>query len=116
MRTQIEDFYFRSKLANAFKHTVDQNKPMGAARLVRRVSVDEATGSEMALVTTDGSLLCPDCVEENWHDISWSHHNEENDGWCPSHAVLVNRLEHGSKCGHCGMQLDWISEGEQSNV
>lgn len=50
--------------------TINTKHPMGAARFVRRERYAWPGGYELALIMSDGALLCADCVRENFCNIS----------------------------------------------
>lgn len=77
--------------------------PMFAARLVRREKFAWPGGYPMALVTSDGGFLCPECVKENFHYISDSHRTNCNDGWKPEGVQVLDYLEEDEevRCDHC---------------
>lgn len=84
-----------------YRETIDVTHPMGAARLVRREAYVWPGVYELALVSTDGELLCHKCVAENFAHISWEHRNKTDGGWRPlGYAVLYEPV--GECCAHCG--------------
>ena len=91
-----------------YREALDTTHPMGAARLVRRDAYAWPGGYEMALVTTDGEILCHTCVEENFASISWEHRHKTDAGWRP-HGYVVIEEPGAEYCAHCG-KLFWVEE------
>lgn len=91
-----------------YREALDTTHPMGAARLVRRDVYAWPGGYEMALMTTDGELLCHMCVEENFANISWAHRHAADDGWRP-HGYVVIEGPGAEYCAHCS-KLFWEEE------
>lgn len=86
---------------------------MGAARLVRRDGFLWPEGNEVALVTKDGSIICSECVVDNWDHISWANANDENDGWLPSHMWIEDlHADHNVHCSCCNRRLGEIDDGQ----
>lgn len=84
--------------------TIDTAKPMGAARYVRRERYAWPGGYPLALITTDGGLLCADCVTDNFSNIAWAHRNGCSDGWRPGGLfVACESSEHA--CDHCAAYI-----------
>jgi hypothetical protein len=82
----------------------DLNHPMGAARIVRREKYAWPGGYPLALVLTDGALLCPACVAAEFSQVSYAHRHRINDGWRPAGlAVLYDAQDDGASetCAHC---------------
>lgn len=82
----------------------DRNKPMGAARIVRREKYAWPGGYPLALVMTDGELLCPHCVAEEFSQISFAARHKLRDGWKPEALAILDDSEPESPelCAHCG--------------
>lgn len=91
-----------------YREALDTTHPMGAARLVRRDVYAWPGGYEMALMTTDGELLCHMCVEENFDSISWAHRHAADDGWRP-HGYVEIEGPGDAHCAHCS-KLFWEEE------
>ena len=91
-----------------YREALDTTHPMGAARLVRRDVYAWPGGYEMALMTTDGELLCHTCVEDNFASISWEHRHKTDAGWRP-HGYVVIEEPGDDYCAHCG-EMFWELE------
>lgn len=83
---------------------IDTTKPMGAARYVRRERYTWPGGYPLVLITTDGGLLCADCVTDNFSNISWAHRNKCSDGWRPAGMMTVEEPD-SDVCDHCGAPI-----------
>lgn len=89
---------------------IDIRKPMGAARYVRREKYAWPGGYALAAITSDGELLCPACLAENWPQVSYATRHNLTDGW----RVIGLTGEHEAdgepaRCAHCNREL-WGSE------
>lgn len=80
---------------------IDINTPMGAARYVRRERYAFPGGYALALLTTDGGLLCPDCVASEFSQVSSSHRNRCDDGFRPAAVVCGEETDSEMRCNHC---------------
>lgn len=91
-----------------YRQVLDYTHPMAAARMVRRDAYAWPGGYELALVVSDGELLCHTCVEGNFASISWEHRNKTDGGWRPISCAMI--AEPGDECcAHCGMPF-WEEE------
>jgi len=96
---------------------VDINHPMGAARYVRRERYAFPGGYPLALLTTDGGLLCPDCVTREFAQVSWEHRHGCNGGFRPVRVVCGADTDGEMRCDHCDKVMQEGSEfgeGEQA--
>lgn len=84
--------------------TIDTTKPMGAARYVRRERYAWPGGYPLALITTDGGLLCADCVRDNFSNIAWAHRSKCGDGWRPF-GMTIAEEQSDDTCDHCGTYI-----------
>ena len=82
----------------------NRNKPIGAARIVRRERFAWPGGYPLALLMSDGELLCPQCVAQEFGQISYSARHKLCDGWRPEGMVILedSRPEQPEVCVHCG--------------
>jgi hypothetical protein len=92
-----------------WSEVIDRDKPMAAARVVRRDKYAWPGGYPLALLTTDGGTLCPACVAAEFPAVSWSHRHAVDDGWRPA-AVMVlegSAVDYGGAvyCDHCSAEL-----------
>lgn len=94
----------------AFRATVDRSHPMGAARIVRRERYAWPGGYPLALVLTDGAVLCPACVAAEWAQISRAHRHHLRDGWAPAGLSIEEAPEHDVTCDHCGVTIAQAAE------
>lgn len=81
---------------------IDNTAPMGAARYVRRERYAFPGGYPLALMTTDGGLLCPDCVASEFAQVSWEHRNKCDGGFRPAAVVCGAETDGDMVCDHCG--------------
>lgn len=88
-----------------YTQTLDFHKPMAAARYVRRDRYVWPGGYETVLLTSDGGVLCADCVADNFSQISRSHRNDCRDGWKPAGFINTECLEETTICDHCGKTI-----------
>lgn len=61
-------------------------------------------GYQMAFFTSDGALLCFDCVRENLESVTWSIRHDCADGWQVVGADIVADYD-GAYCDHCAREL-----------
>jgi hypothetical protein len=91
----------------AFWNTVNRDSPMGAARIVRREKYAWPGGYALALVTSDGGILCPSCVATEYHQISESARlNMRQSGWHPAGISCADSWEEPEYCDHCGKPVE----------
>lgn len=57
---------------------------------------------EIYFLTTDGALLCPDCVRENFQSCIWSIQTETSDGWRIVGITIDAEMDETEDCSHCG--------------
>ena len=77
-----------------------------AAKLVARDRYAWPGGYAMALITSDGGELCPDCVRAEFRQIIWSHlTNETGSGWHPAGITHDGETDDDLICDHCGREI-----------
>lgn len=81
---------------------INTTTPMGAARYVRRERYAFPGGYPLALMTTDGGLLCPDCVASEFAQVSYEHRHKCDGGFRPAGVVCGADTEEDMVCDHCG--------------
>lgn len=86
---------------------------MGAARYVRRERYAWPGGYALALIMADGGALCPDCVEANFSQISYSHRHGIRDGWKPLGVECEANVDGACTCDHCGREI-WAGTGRDA--
>ena len=90
-----------------FHETLDRDRPMATARIVRRDRYAWPGGYALALVTADGGALCPECVRENFHAISeesrWI--GNSGSGWKPAGMACESETDESETCDHCGREI-----------
>lgn len=91
-----------AKPARDYRESLDMARPMAAARYVRRDRYAWPGAYALALITTDGGALCPDCVRDNFASVSWSHRNACADGWQPAGMASEAETDDATSCDHCG--------------
>ncbi|MBB5357553.1 hypothetical protein HDE76_000735 [Rhodanobacter sp. ANJX3] len=84
-----------------YMEALQHGHPMAAARMVRRERYAWPGGYALALVTTDGGVLCPDCVRDQWASVSWSHRVGCSDGFRPAAVTAECDTDEGVTCDHC---------------
>lgn len=89
--------------------SIQTSAPMGAARYVRKHRYSWPGGYALALLTTDGGVLCPDCVASEFHLISESSRHGLNDGWRPAGVICESDYEDSCSCDHCWKTI-WESQ------
>lgn len=99
-------------MINDYKEVIQHDHPMASARLVRRDAYAWPGGYQLALVTTDGGMLCPACVKAEYHQIAWSHRNNVSDGWQPACYTVLYDGETLEQCDHCNAILATGPEDE----
>lgn len=83
-----------------------RRRPIDEARHVARHEYAWPGGYQMAVVTTDGGLLCPDCVKAEWFNIADSARRNLADGWQPAATTLIYEGEETEYCSHCDRQMN----------
>jgi hypothetical protein len=112
MAIDLDAMDLDTRRRQAFADTVRREHPMGAARIVRRERYAWPGGYALALVLTDGALLCPDCVTKEWRLVSAAHRSRDNaGGWRPLGLEICEAPDQDVICDHCG---DLIAEGSDS--
>jgi len=89
---------------------IDTTTPMGAARYVRRERYSFPGCYALALLTTDGGLLCPNCVAGEFSRVSWSHRNRCDDGFRPAAVVCGAETDSEMRCDHCDKVIQEATE------
>jgi hypothetical protein len=74
---------------------------MGAARIVRREMFAWPGGYPLALVLSDGALLCSHCVTEEFSQVSYSARHKLHDGWRPEGLTILEDSTSDETCAHC---------------
>ena len=98
-----------------YKLTADHHRPAGwTANICRDIVVEPYAwpgGYAKLAVMTDGGVLCPGCVAENYDSVYRSTmHNIDvchNDGWGIAGIALVEEIcdEETTFCDHCGRDV-----------
>lgn len=67
-------------------------------------------GYALALVTTDGGMLCPDCVRAEYRQISNATRHGLRDGWGAAGIDCAANWETSEHCDHCGKLIHEVTE------
>ena len=61
----------------------------------------------MCFYTSDGAVLCFDCVRDNLASVIWSIRHNCSDGWKVTNTAIVydGESETGEHCVHCNKEL-----------
>ena len=94
-----------------WREPLDHNRPMAAARMVRRDRYAWPGGYAMMLLTVDGGALCPDCTRANWHEICSANYSADDSGWHPAGIISECETDGTVTCDHCN--VDTINPQEQ---
>lgn len=87
-------------------HILNMRHPMAAARMIRKERYAWPGGYEMALVTSDGALLCYDCVGSNFAEISAAFRSRNRTGgWYPAGWTHTGEMEESEQCAHCNKAI-----------
>ena len=62
-------------------------------------------GYQLGFITSDGALICFDCVREELYNVIHSIRNEIDDGWRVIACDIVQDYESDEYCSHCNKQL-----------
>ena len=62
-------------------------------------------GYELFFITSDGALLCHDCVRKHYRSVSDSIRHNLSDGWRVVGITLDNELEQDESCAQCNKQI-----------
>ena len=89
----------------AWMDSLDFRHPMAAARIVRRERYVWPGGYELALIMSDGELLCADCVRDNFHEISTAYRDHGRTGWEPIGIASAECAEQSEVCAHCNREI-----------
>jgi len=101
LRTVLDVHERRILQQTAFRDTVQREHPMGAARIVRRERYAWPGGYPLALLLTDGAVLCPECVAAEFAQISNAHRHALSDGWRPAAMLVLEAPDEDEHCAHC---------------
>jgi hypothetical protein len=63
-------------------------------------------GYEIFFLTSDGALLCHDCVCKEYRNISDSIRHNRQDGWNVVGITLDNEMEEMEYCAHCNKVIN----------
>lgn len=63
-------------------------------------------GYEIYGITSDGALLCCDCMRKEYYQIAWSRRHECNDGWRVIALTLDFELYGPEYCSHCNKVIE----------
>lgn len=66
-------------------------------------------GYEMFGITSDGAVLCCDCMRKEFRQIAWSRLHDVNDGWKVEAIGHDGELDDTTYCDHCNK---FLKEGE----
>lgn len=84
---------------------------MSAAALlrdVRRMARDRYAwpgGYALALVMTDGGILCPNCVRAEYRQIIRATRDGSRDGWGAAGVDHAGNWDDPETCDHCGATI-----------
>ena len=67
-------------------------------------------GYEIYGITSDGALLCCDCMRKEYKLIAWSRRHECNDGWRVIALTLDCDLDEPESCAHCNKAINGEDE------
>jgi hypothetical protein len=81
-------------------------KNLESLRYVARNPYSWPGGYDVIALTSDGALLCSDCVRENYAACYDSTKNGHYDGWGVVGVVDGAWCESGECCDHCNKNLD----------
>lgn len=73
-------------------------------RQVRRMAREKYAwpgGYSLALVMTDGAVLCPDCVRSEYRQISHETRHGMSGGWAAAAVDCAANWEESETCEHC---------------
>ena len=63
-------------------------------------------GYEMFGVTSDGAVLCCDCMRAEYHQVAWSRRYQVNDGWRVDAIDSMATQDEPPACDHCGRTIE----------
>ena len=63
-------------------------------------------GYEIYGITSDGALLCCDCMRKEYYQIAWSRRHECNDGWRVIALTLDCEFDDTESCAHCNKAIN----------
>ena len=101
----VEDYREITK-GNWHTKTYDLNNPVHMARYIARNQYAWPGGYELCGVTSDGALLCSNCVKEEYVTIHHSTKHAYNDGWQIVAIISEAELE-SVNCSHCNKELGY---------
>jgi hypothetical protein len=72
------------------------------AKIVAREKYAWPGGYPLALIMSDGGVLCPDCVRKEWRNIvQYTFWNQPGSGWMAEGMSVEECPESDVSCDHC---------------
>jgi len=107
------DSYTNFRNGEMLVHAYDRSDPLSVAKHAIRNRYAWPGGYELAIVMTDGELMCCGCAARNWRLIADSTRHDPRDGWGVDHVTMfatTDPADHGDcKCCECG----WMFTDEE---
>ena len=80
--------------------------PLNQAKIVARERYAWPGGYALFLVTTDGGLLCSQCVRDEWRNIVQASLWKSCNGWQPAGLDHTGNSDETECCDHCGKNIE----------
>jgi hypothetical protein len=101
----VEDYKQHPTTGNWITQKYDLDKPVDMARYIARIQYAFPGGYMILGITSDGSLLCPNCIKEEYVNIHHSTKHEYNDGWRIIGITTSAELDDHEVCSHCNKEI-----------
>ena len=62
-------------------------------------------GYEIFGITSDGGVLCCDCMRQEYWQIAWSRRHDCSDGWLVEAVECAANTDEQTNCDHCGKEI-----------
>lgn len=100
--TRITDWHKKPARENYRRTYREINTTKELLATIRNGEYAWPGGYQMAFITSDGALLCFDCVKKELRSVIWSIRNKVSDGWRVTGCDIFYDGEQEEWCDHCG--------------
>lgn len=113
--TRVPGWHKLPPIRRDYQRSFDRIKTVAQLKASLRVPYAWPGGYEIALLLTDGELLCNDCAKREFRSLVWDIKNKCNTGWRPDGAVCMVDIDGSSPCCHCNRELSpYVDEATET--